>query len=498
MTKEEIDAEIDVALDRQIEDGPFGLLYRELVKTARVHFPTFLHLLFPQNEDAAYIIGDLHAFLANRVQEVIDGIAAPRQAVSVPPQHGKSRMLAVRATAWLIGHRPGIAIALTGFNHDLLKGFLREVRTIMETPAYKRIFPDIEPVFGRDTASEVEFCNGSTVICKSAGSKLTGRKVDWLVIDDAHAGRAEAESPLKRRRVIEWYFADCVTRLSNGAKVFLIGTRWHPNDLIGHLTSEDYIAQLVAEGQAGQAFEVTNIRAISDGISDPLNRPEGAALFPEQRPIGFLNGIKASIPPYEWDSQFCGNPRTASSGQADLSKLRYIQPAELPDGLTTTRGWDFAFTEKQTADFTAGALCGWNGHTFYIIDMERKQWVWSKMRQRVLSLAITDKNNYNALRMAIEGVSAAVALYQDIRNALLGEVKVTRRNPKTGGKLLRAQPWFNLIEAGRVVIVRGAWNKDFIAELETFPDPMFHDDQIDAVSIAYEELTKSAGALLLA
>ena len=498
MTNAETSSGTEEEFDKQIECGAFSVLYRELIKGARTDFPTFLHVLFPQNEGVNYIIGELHQFLAEKVQSVFEGKSAPRQSVSVPPQHGKSRMLAVRATAWLIGRKPGISIALTGFSHDLLKSFLREVRTIMETPAYKRVFPGIEAMFGRDTASEVEFCNGSTIICKSAGSKLTGRKVDWLVIDDAHAGRAEAESPLKRRRVIEWYFADCVTRLSNGAKVFIIGTRWHPNDLIGHLTSESYVDELVAAGQEGQKFEVTNIRALAEGPNDPIGRAPGEALFPEQRPVSFLMGLKAALPSYEWDSQYCGDPRTASQGQADLAKLRYIQPSELPEGLTITRGWDLAVTEKQTADFTAGALCGWDANTFYIIDMERKQWVWAKMRQRVIALAQADRAERNVLRMAIEGVSTAVALYQDIRDSLIGKVKVTRRKNPVGGKLLHAQPWFNLIEAGKVVIVRGKWNKDFLAELETFPDPMFHDDQIDAVSTAYEDLTKPVASMLIA
>lgn len=494
MTAEE---QLDHLATTQLQDVEFSVLYKKLLVTAKTDFMCFLHVIFPQNEDAPYIIGSLHEFLARKVQEAYDGTGPPHQSFSVPPQHGKSRLLAVRSTAWLVGRRPGIAIALTGFSLDLLKKFLKEVRQIMETPAYKRVFPGIEPVFGSDTQTEVEFSNGSTIICKSAGSKLTGRKVDWLVIDDAHAGRAEAESPLQRRRVIEWYFADCVTRLSNGAKVLVIGTRWHPNDLIGHLTSPDFVAQLVAENQGHLAFAVTNIKAIADGVFDPLGRDEGEALFPEQRPISFLLGLKATLPSYEWSSQYDGTPRTATSGQADLTKLRYIQLAELPEDVTLTRGWDLAITEKQSADFTAGGLCGWDGYTFYIVDMFKRQWAWAKVRNSVIEQAHRDKLKHGVLRIAVEGVGGFDAVYQDVKDALLGEIKVTKRNPGKGGKLLRAQGWLNLIEAGRVVIVRGPWNKEFIEELETFPEGI-HDDQCDAVSIAHEELTKPIKKMLLA
>lgn len=483
--------------EQQLDDLQFNALYGPLVKAARTNFECFLHVVYPQDSESTYVIGSLHEYLARKIQDVFDDACSPRQAYSVPPQHGKSRLLAVRTTAWLMGRKPGIAVALTGFSHDLLKGFLREIKAIMETPAYRRIFPGIEPVFGLDTASEVEFSNGSTIVCKSAGSKLTGRRVDWLVVDDAHAGRAEAESALQRRRVIEWYFADCVTRLSNGAKVLIIGTRWHPNDLIGHLTSPDFVAQLQAEGQGHLAFSVTNIKAISDGVDDPLGRAEGEALFPEQRPISFLLGLKATLPSYEWYSQYDGQPRTASSGQADLSKLKYIKLEELPDDLVLTRGWDLAITEKQSADFTAGALAGWDGYTLYLVDMFKRQWSWAKVRNSMIEQAHKDKAKHGVLRIAVEGVGGFDAIYQDVKDALLGEIKVTKRNPGKGGKLMRAQGWLNLIEAGRVVIVRGPWNKDFIEELQTFPEGI-HDDQCDAVSIAHEELTKPVKKMLLA
>jgi predicted phage terminase large subunit-like protein len=395
-----------------------------------------------------------------------------------------------------MGAYPGINVAITGFSRDLLVEFISEAKAIIARPEYQAVFSGVIPLFGHDRADKVRFRNESSVIAKSAGSKLTGRKVDWLIIDDAHAGRAEAESRLQRKRVIDWYFADCATRLSRNAKVFIIGTRWHPNDLIGHLTSEEYVAQLKAEDQGSSVFEVTNLKAIAD-VNDPLNRSEGEPLFPQERPLSFLLGLKAALPAYEWSSQYEGTPRTASSGQADLSKIKYIERSELPEGLTLTRGWDLAITESQSADFTAGALCDWDGDQFYIVDIFKRQWAWAKVRSQMIEQALRDRHQMNVLRIAVEGVGGFDAIYQDVKAALLGEVAVHKRNPPKGGKLLRAQPWLNLIEAGRVTVVRGAWTKDFIDELEQFPDSG-RDDQVDAVSIAHEELTKPLPKLLIA
>jgi predicted phage terminase large subunit-like protein len=62
---------------------------------------------------------------------------------------------------------------------------------------------------------------------------------------------------------------------------------------------------------------------------------------------------------------------------------------------------------------------------------------------------------------------------------------------------MRAQLWLNLIQAGRVYVVKGAWNKDFLTELSMFPQGA-HDDQVDAISAAFGMLQKRQQKLLIA
>lgn len=484
-----------------LDDDEFEALYATLTKAARQSFLSFLHFLWPQNDDQPYVIGELHEHLATLIDDVFYGRRAPRQATSVPPQHGKSRLMAVRAVAWVLAKKPGIHIALTGFSHSLLEDFLSEVVEIMAMPAYKEVFPDLHVLRGKNKAAAKTWSNGSCVQVKSQGKKLTGRRVDWLVIDDAHAGRAEAESPTLRKKVVQWYFADCLTRLSKSAKVFIIGTRWHPQDLIGHLTSEEYLQGITDVGNAErERYEVTNIKAICDDQeNDPLGRKVGEPAFPQERPLDMMLSLKGSLPSYEWDSQFMGTPRSAVGNQVDVAKLRYAMPEEVPwDSLVPTRGWDLALSENQTSDYTAGALCAKHMDTgdLWIIDMFHHRMAWAKLKNNMINTSLNDKQTRGIHNIGIEGVSGFKAVFDEIQLALLGEVHCTLRNPPRGGKLVRAQPWLNKVEAGKVVVVRGSWNKAFVDELEQFPSGA-HDDQIDAVSIAYEQLF-SGDVLLIA
>lgn len=491
----------------------------KLAQHAKANFRSFMHIMYPQNSDQQYIIGALHEKLIQIVQDCFDGKINPHQIVSVSPQHGKSRLLSVRAIAWLIGAKPGLHIAITGFSGDLLADFVGEIKRIVENPRYFLIFGDVKPMAGHDRSNDIIFTNGSNLQARSCGSKLTGRRVDWLVVDDPHAGREEAESPAMRRRVHRWFFADCLSRISQNAKIFLVATRWHPEDLIGHVTGEEGTRQLVDAGYEDWIFEHTNLAAIAESDNDPLGRKAGEALFPEQRPLQFLLGIKAMMPSYEWDSQYMGKPRTASGDQVDVSNIRSITINEVPSNVEWVMAWDLAITEKQSADYTAGALCAiryewidaqeWSDITksmvakrkriehFYIIEIIRAQKAWAQMRKMILDNSRRVRTMYGVGRIGIEGVSGFDAVYSDVKQELLGELSVDKLLPGKGGKLMRAQLWLNLIQAGRVYLVRGAWNKDFITELSMFPQGT-HDDQIDAVSAAFGMLQKRQQKLLIA
>ncbi len=353
-------------------------------------------------------------------------------------------------------------------------------------------------MFGMDRADSVVFSNGSRVLVKSAGSKLTGTGADWLIIDDPHPGRKEAESEVQRKNVLDWFFADCVSRLSPSAKILIIATRWHPRDLIGHLTSADFQDQLEEAGQGDKGFQTANFPAIA-GLNDLLSREEGEALAPEFRPLSFLHETRAIQRGYEWESQYQGNPKTRSSGQVDLTNLLTVDISQVPIGLRQTRGWDLAITESQTADYTAGARIAYDPvlDLLYIMDMKNERMAWAKLRAVILRTSEEDLQQHGIARMAMEAVSGFEAVYRDVQAALLGKIIVTKKNPPRGGKLMRANPWLAKLEAGKVRLVKGPWNKDFREQLEDFPDGA-HDDMVDAVSIAREELCPSGDQLLIA
>jgi predicted phage terminase large subunit-like protein len=57
----------------------------------------------------------------------------------------------------------------------------------------------------------------------------------------------------------------------------------------------------------------------------------------------------------------------------------------------------------------------------------------------------------------------------------------------TGDKEVRARPYAAQVEAGNIKLVRAPWNKEFIAEHETFPAGKYK-DQVDSAGGAFAKV----------
>ena len=92
-----------------------------------------------------------------------------------------------------------------------------------------------------------------------------------------------------------------------------------------------------------------------------------------------------------------------------------------------------------------------------------------------------------------ETIEAGKAQAENYIKELAGRaVKVL---PVTGDKETRARPCAVQAEAGNIYLVEGEWNAAFLDEVCTFPMGA-HDDQVDALSDAFNELALGYGYTL--
>ena len=156
------------------------------------------------------------------------------------------------------------------------------------------------------------------------------------------------------------------------------------------------------------------------------------------------------------------------------------------------RAWDQAGSivkqKSDDPDWTVGAWIGLgeDGY-YYICDIERFRCEGSQVDKKILNIATLD-NKTTVVRLAQDPGSAGKRLAQSQVKMLSGYT--VRARTVSGDKETRAKPFSAQWEAGNVKILRGEWNDTFLNEMENFPLGA-HDDQVDAVVDAFEELNKT-------
>jgi len=254
-----------------------------------------------------------------------------RATIAAPVQHGKTTIVEHAIPYLLNKHHGAPRIIFATYAQRFAESRSRNMRRIYEqgggiidasfntiaewhTPA---VLPGREG--GIDTSAQ-----GGFVFTTSVDGAATGYPAQVVVVDDPFKNREEAENPSHREAVKEWFRSVILTRLSPGASVYIIASRWHEDDLSGWAVSE-------------LGFDELRISAVNDDGADP-DRPiapkewaieigrdewrimadEACALAPdgpdpeEPRNLAFLAGQRKLVGEYDWESLYQGRPRPRS------------------------------------------------------------------------------------------------------------------------------------------------------------------------------------------
>ena len=122
---------------------------------------------------------------------------------------------------------------------------------------------------------------------------------------------------------------------------------------------------------------------------------------------------------------------------------------------------------------------------YYVTDVARERATPARTDKTIVNTAGQDSRACR-VRWEREGGSAGKRDQVHLATLLVGYD--ARGVPPQGDKVLRAKAFAAQAEAGNVYLVRGTWNEDYLRELHEFPDGA-HDDQVDASSIAFNDLT---------
>lgn len=107
-------------------------------KHARDKFLAFVKEVWP-----TFIGGRHHAKMADAFERVARG-ELKRLIINMPPRHTKSEFASYLLPAWFLGLFPHKKVIQCSHTAELAVGFGRKVRNLVDTDAYRTIFPELQ------------------------------------------------------------------------------------------------------------------------------------------------------------------------------------------------------------------------------------------------------------------------------------------------------------------------------------------------------------------
>lgn len=427
-----------------------------------------------------------HHLIADKCEKVLKG-EIKKLMVFIPPQHGKSEVISRLFPAYALGRNPDIKIAGCSYSADLATQFSRSIQRTLDSDEYAEIFSesstkDKARVKGRiRNADMFETLTGDGFYkAVGVGGGLTGTPVDIAIIDDPVKDAQEAYSLTYRQRVWDWYNTVLSTRLHNNSRQLFIMTRWHEDDLAGRI--------LKAEPQE---WEVLSIPAICEVENDGglSKRKVGEALWEQRHSIAKLQKQKERSP-REFSALYQQHPVIIGGNivkrdwfqiipLSEFKAMRYNEPMHFY--------LDTAYRKRSktgTNDPSGIIAVCLIKNNLYIYNAQK---VYKEMPDllRFIPEYMSANQSTNESKLKVEPKANGISVVQMLKE--LSKINVKETPSPIDDKETRLNSVAPRIECGRVFLVEGAWNDEFIDELCGFPN-VKHDEYVDIIGYAIKDL----------
>ncbi|MYC95367.1 MAG: phage terminase large subunit [Caldilineaceae bacterium SB0661_bin_32] len=452
----------------------------------------FIRHMWPQMDPAPFVDGWHIRVICEHLEAVCRG-EIKRLIINIPPRHCKSLLVAVAYPAWCWARRsddplsgPATSFLYASYAQNLSTRDSRKCRALIESDLYQKRWGDrFKIISDQNTKTRFETDAMGYRLATSVGGALTGEGASIIILDDPNRAD-EAESPVKREAVLEWWKLTMSNRLNApaGGAFIVVQQRLHQDDLSGYLlnkkTEQDDDLGRWERLVLPARYEPQHPRL---SVHD-IRTSEGALLWPQRFSDAYLRDQETEMGSYGFAGQYQMRPAPRKGGLFELAWWQYVD--ETPAAGLRVRAWDFAATAG-AGSWTVGLLLSCHNGAFYVEDVQRKQLSPHGVRRLVKSLAELD-GKHVSISLPNDPGQAGNDQVDSYRKFLVGYD--VRSSPESGDKKLRATAHGQAaqVEAGNVKLKRAQWNGPFVEEMAMFPRG--HDDQVDAFSRAFGFLVK--------
>ena len=471
---------------------------RLAIHQARDDLLAFVMLMNP-----SFSIGPHHRVLCDQLMRLEKG-ETDRLMIFISPRSSKSLITSTYFPAWALGRNPYWQEIAVSHSDDLATRFGRAIRDIINTDAYKSIFPQInirkDNRAANSWALEHKKKQAGSFLAAGSGSGIAGFGAHLAIIDDP-ISEQDAFSKTRRDSLNAWYSSGLRTRLMPGGKVVLVMTRWHETDLAGYLLEQQESAPMADKWEVVripalntteslETLEPARKKLIKQGyLSQDFTKLQlGESFWPApDKEGGFcwttsdIIRTKNNTPGFKFDALYGQSP---SSEEGNIIKAEWWQDwtkDDAPECDYIIQSWDTAFSTRTTADYSAITTWGVFGDgisapNLCLLGAERGRWDYPTLRQK----AIDKYEQHQPDSILIEKKASGQSLIQDLR---MTGLPIFEFNPDRD-KVARVYAITALFHNGRIYAPHDrTWAHEVMEEARVFPTGN-HDDYMDTVSQA--------------
>lgn len=391
-----------------------------ILSAAKKSLLSYAMLVDPSYEAPQHIMK-----LAKALMDVESG-DVKRLIVTIPPRHGKSRLVSQLFPAWYLGRNTNKYIITATYGQELSDDFGRKVRDQLRDPLFKAVFPDCIMRGDTSASNRFETTQGGQYFAVGVGGPITGRGAHVLLIDDCLKNREEADSRAVRDKVNDWYGSTAYTRLMPGGSVIIVMTRWHEEDLVGY----------VLEHNQHEDWHVIDMPAVS----------EGEALWQDRYTFEDMMRIKGTLSEYDWQCLYMQDPIPR---EGHIIKAEWLHEGVPKEGDIAAKymAIDPAISKKETADETALSVWGVGyGDPAKYYELETVYGHFDL--HQIIETALGLFNKHNCVQFGVESVAFQKSLADIFQRQGLPCVAL----PADGDKVRRLMSVQHLFSQGRCYV----------------------------------------------
>lgn len=412
-----------------------------------------------------YLADEVQKFVEEETDHAYDVLV-----IETPPQHGKSLTITETFPSWYLGRYPKHRVIEASYNDDTAKRFGRKNMQKVEQFGLG--------VFGLKpgaiwTTNEFELDNGwGKMLSRGIMSGITGNPANLIIIDDPIKNREEADSENTREKLWAEWQNTLKSRLAANAKVIVIMTPWHEDDLAARILKYEPNSRLLRLPIEAEEEDLLG-REVGDSLCPELGKDKK---WLEQFKASYLSdpskgGLRA------WQALYQCSPRVEGGNLIRREWWKFYDKKDITAFGTTVISVDATFKDMDTNDFVAIEVWSKLGGNYYLRYCLNRHLDFPKTLQAIrLMKQLFPETMY----ILVEDKANGSAIIQTLRSEFVGVISVTPR----GGKVSRVHSISPAIESGNVFLPKDElWAEEFIDQFSKFPAGE-HDDMVDAASQA--------------